>query len=133
MEFASDAKTLDLCSTFSTRLYLLSLYHSVLGTNIGEGIIIYQIACVDDGISRIEIGRSKFRYKSSPSFLYSALASLRFIAFFEVPLYYDISRTLGFAAFESDDDDDSDPRRFYFMVRARYRWSTNIGLLGACA
>ena len=86
-----------------------------LGTSVGDGIIVYQIArASDNGLARIEIGRSRFRHAASPSLLYNALPSLNYVAVVEIPLYIDMRAIMGLSRYGSDDDDDaSDPRRMY--------------------
>ena len=72
-------------STFSCASFPIVI--PVLGASVGAGIIAYQIAPVDaggGGLTRIEIGRSKFKNSSSPSFVYSPLSSLRYIVVLEV-------------------------------------------------
>ena len=89
---------------------------AVLGTSLGVGIVVYQIAqSSNGGFARIEIGRSKFRYAANPSFLHSVLPSLKSLVFVECPLYYNMSAVMGLSHFDSDDDDESDMRSLYML------------------
>ena len=90
---------------------------AVLGTSLGVGIVVYQIgqSATGQGLARIEIGRSKFRYASSPSFLHSVLPSPKTLVIVEFPLYYNMSAVMGLSRFDSDDDDESNMRSFYMM------------------
>ena len=89
---------------------------SALGTSLGDGIVVYQIAQSDKGLlTRIELGRSKMHRATSPSCLNTPLASLQFLVVIEPPLYVNLSMGMSLARFDSDNDDEGDDRRFYFM------------------
>ena len=90
---------------------------TVLGASLGVGIVVYQIgqSATGQGLARIEIGRSKFRYASSPSFLHSVLPSPKTLVIVEFPLYYNMSAVMGLSRYDSDDDDESDLRRMYLF------------------
>ena len=85
------------------------------GTSVGSGVVVYQIARVADGLARIELGRSKFRHSSSPSFLYGALSSLRWLAIVEIPLFINMGAVMGLSQYDSDGDDETDTRKVYCM------------------
>ena len=88
---------------------------AALGTSVGSGVVVYQIARVADGLARMELGRSKFRHSSSPSFLYGALSSLRWLAIVEIPLFINMGAVMGLSQYDSDGDDETDTRKVYCM------------------
>ena len=85
----------------------------MLGASIGRGLITYQLARSEKGLSRIEVGRSSFRYASSPSFAPAIGSSLRYFFISEAPLYVNMPILMGMQRFNSDDDDEADMGRIY--------------------
>ena len=86
----------------------------MLGASIGHGLIVYQLArSSQQGLSRIEMGRSTFKHASSPAFIPSVASSLRYFFILEAPLEVNISRLMGLQRYDSDDDDEGDMRNVY--------------------
>ena len=79
----------------------------MLGTSVGDGIVVYTIAQSELGLSRSVIGRSTFLHAASPSFLNGAMASLNYIVVVEQPLFFDLKKMMGLVPYDSDDDDES--------------------------
>ena len=89
----------------------------VVGTSLGNGIIICQFAKSDGGLARIELGRSQFRHASSPSFIPYVMSSLSYLVMPEPPLYVNLANIMGLTHFDSDDDDESNLNQIY-----RFKW-----------
>ena len=54
----------------SAPLFPPSFHHAVIGLSFGSGIIVYQIAkSGDDGLARIEIGRSRYVIGARPTMM----------------------------------------------------------------
>ena len=96
-------------------LHLTPPAASVIGMSLGEGIIVYKIVKSGMGLARVEIGRTRFRYAASPSYLPCLAATPRFIAVPEFPLYINMKSVMGLTRFDSDDDDDTNNRCFYLF------------------
>jgi len=83
---------------------------------------VYQIAKSGDVLSRVEIGRSKFRHAASPSYIPCLTLSLKYIFVLETPLFFNMKAMLGLDTYDSDDDAyDPDARNYYCM-----RWAPEV-------
>ena len=87
----------------------------MLGASIGHGLIIYQVgrSGKGQGLARIEMGRSKFRFSSSPPYIPVVASSLHYFFILEAPFSVRLSALLGFTRFDSDEDDETEVNHVY--------------------
>ena len=104
-------------------------------------MVIFKVVQSDGGLVRLELGRSRFRYPTRPSYIPTIAFSLHYMIIPEMPLYFNLSTAMGLTRFDSDDDDEGDLKNLYVFdwrpkVRARARappWGVNVVLLDAAS
>ena len=95
----------------------------MVGLSFGCGIIVYQIGkSGDDGLARIEVGRSRFRHAASPSYIPSLALSPKFAFVLETPLSFNTTAMLGLSIFDSDDDVDAAGDTDYYCLK----WAPSV-------
>ena len=105
----------------------------MLGTSVGTGLVVYRVVKSGDELARVEVGRSRLRRMTTPSFLTCLGSSQNYIIIPEMPLYIDVASFFGMVRFDSDDDlDDADkdsrlrsdgPEKIYFC-----RWIPKVSV-----
>ena len=76
-------------------------------------MVIFKIIQSDGGLARLELGRSRYRYPTSPSYIPTIAFSLHYMIIPEMPLYFNLSTAMGLMRFDSDDDDEGDLKNLY--------------------
>ena len=94
-----------------------------LGIYFGGDIVVYKIMpspC--GGLSRIELGRSRYMNAARPNFFFAGAAtSPRYIFIPEVPMHIDLPSVMGLSRYDSDYEDDTDTVNFFI-----FRWREEV-------